>query len=186
MALEPPLQILTPWPEHLLDRFPRSPSATSVRSTSSTASSAAFSIDAPSSQSSLASGSTGWCEPTWLKQCVNLSCIERDDGAQAQENADACGFQLAANTTSKVVALQHRQHPRRTQRLCSYDSSTGVQAPLPPPTLVRQCERKAEFVDSLVGKLIRRTHLRLYADNHSRYDHPNGRDHLASLCSHPV
>jgi hypothetical protein len=41
---------------------------------------------------------------------------------------------------------QQRQHPRRT--------SIGAQARSgPPPSLVRQCDRKVSFVDSLVGKI---------------------------------
>lgn len=44
------------------------------------------------------------------------------------------------------VAPEQRQHPRRT--------SLGPVARLGcPPSLVRQCDRKVNFVDSLVGKL---------------------------------
>ena len=44
------------------------------------------------------------------------------------------------------VAPEQRQHPRRT--------NTGAVARLGcPPSLVRQCDRKVNFVDSLVGKL---------------------------------
>lgn len=44
------------------------------------------------------------------------------------------------------VAPEQRQHPRRT--------NTGAVSRLGcPPPLVRQCDRKVNFVDSLVGKL---------------------------------
>ncbi len=41
------------------------------------------------------------------------------------------------------VTQEQRQHPRRT----SVTARTGC-----PPSLVRQCDRKVSFVDSLVGK----------------------------------
>jgi hypothetical protein len=41
-----------------------------------------------------------------------------------------------------VVPAEQRQHPRR--------SSTTLNQ-RPPPQLVRQCERKVNFVDCLVG-----------------------------------
>ena len=43
------------------------------------------------------------------------------------------------------VPSEQRQHPRRTS--VGSTSRTGC-----PPTLVRQCDRKVSFVDSLVGK----------------------------------
>jgi hypothetical protein len=50
-------------------------------------------------------------------------------------------------STSTSIAPEQRQHPRRT--------STSTVARLGcPPSLVRQCDRKVNFVDSLVGKLI--------------------------------
>jgi hypothetical protein len=44
------------------------------------------------------------------------------------------------------VALEQRQHPRRTS--IGAHGRTGC-----PPSLVRQCDRKVNFVDSLVGKI---------------------------------
>ena len=44
------------------------------------------------------------------------------------------------------VAPAQRQHPRRT--CVGSTTRTGC-----PPTLVRQCDRKVNFVDSLVGKI---------------------------------
>lgn len=56
----------------------------------------------------------------------------------------------------EAVAPEVRKHPRRTQRLNSGESQDGkttTACPRPPPSLVRQSERKDNFVDSLVGKL---------------------------------
>lgn len=41
---------------------------------------------------------------------------------------------------------QKRPHPRRTSKLASRKARS-------PPSLVRQCDRKVSFVDSLVGKI---------------------------------
>ncbi len=49
------------------------------------------------------------------------------------------------------------RHPRRTRRFHQEDALGGDSAKLtvlPPPPLLRQCERKENFVDSLVGKLL--------------------------------
>lgn len=57
---------------------------------------------------------------------------------------------------SGVIAPEARKHPRRTQRLTSCESQDGkttTTGPRPPATLVRQSDRKDNFVDSLVGKL---------------------------------
>lgn len=51
------------------------------------------------------------------------------------------------------VSAEQRQHPRRTS--VGSTSRTGC-----PPSLVRQCDRKVSFVDSLVGKRHHRTHIR--------------------------
>lgn len=50
------------------------------------------------------------------------------------------------------VPSEQRQHPRRTS--VGSTSRTGC-----PPSLVRQCDRKVSFVDSLVGK--RHYHIKL-------------------------
>lgn len=47
------------------------------------------------------------------------------------------------------LPLNCRQNPRRTQRPLN---GTDLPRPRPPPQLVRQCERKDSFVDSLVGE----------------------------------
>lgn len=47
------------------------------------------------------------------------------------------------------VALDQRQHPRRTRGCHGSVPQSGS-----PPSLIRQCDRKVSFVDSLVGKLV--------------------------------
>jgi hypothetical protein len=47
--------------------------------------------------------------------------------------------------TNVEVGQEQRQHPRRT----SVSARSGC-----PPSLVRQCDRKVSFVDSLVGKTL--------------------------------
>ena len=49
---------------------------------------------------------------------------------------------------------EQRQHPRRTQPSAELCSGSGAPYPRPPPSLIRQSERKENFVDSLVGKLV--------------------------------
>jgi hypothetical protein len=62
----------------------------------------------------------------------------------------ACPRAFAKGPASKVdgvVPSELRTHPRRTN---SYSSSAP--SARPPPCLLRQSERKVNFVDNLVGK----------------------------------
>ena len=60
-----------------------------------------------------------------------------------------------ATARNSPLPLDCRQNPRRTQRASRIGSSNGAKQSesRPPPQLVRQCERKDSFVDSLVGEL---------------------------------
>lgn len=138
---------------------PRShPYGSPISSPASSSSSSLFSVDAPSSQSS--AGSTSSRSPCDIWENENENEIEKDDGsykssAEAWKFSDSSDFKqqkpvleiLHGITTSTV-------HPRRTNRKA--DGACASSFPRPPPPLVRQCERKVSFVDSLVGKLIRR------------------------------
>ena len=138
---------------------PYSPS--SVSTTSSTSSSA-FSVDAPSSQSSVSCSSVDeWANLTFENEIVtpdsaNLQRLRRPDSAFSHDNKKSCPAYLASRPLLPgVIAPSSRQHPRRTQRLNSHNPQSGLktaQHPLPPPSLVRQSERKDNFVESLVGK----------------------------------
>ncbi len=142
----------------------------SISSPASSSTSSVFSIDAPSSYSSAPSSST---------DSLNAIC-ENDSGASYFSShyhhqqvipisAEAARTTLCppkrpaprvqpARQLSEAVVPESRQHPRRTQRLTEVDphkSGSTASCPRPPPSLIRQCERKDNFVDSLVGKLTR-------------------------------
>jgi hypothetical protein len=55
-------------------------------------------------------------------------------------------IQWSKRKSNVQVPPEQRQHPRRT-------SSGGASRTGCPPSLVRQCDRKVNFVDSLVGKM---------------------------------
>ncbi|KAK2765125.1 hypothetical protein FQN54_008824 [Arachnomyces sp. PD_36] len=121
------------------------PYATSVASSASSSSSSVFSLDAVSSQSSISSTSTGPVDVIW-ENGSGSECQQGGRGAQhssdltslARQNASACN-----KVTDTVVPPELRQNPRRTNQ-------NGCSAGSKPPSLVRQCERKNSFVDSLV------------------------------------
>ena len=151
MTLAPVMPKPTSWTEHLLNGYTKSPSAYSTKSSSSTASSA-FSVDAVSSQSSVSSDSTGWYESRWLNDSSNQAC--RASSAQQWEASQAQQLLSQQNVSSLsqtiTLAPEYRQHPRRTR--LQPELHNGSNAPRPPPSLVRQSERKVNFVDSLVGE----------------------------------
>jgi hypothetical protein len=51
-----------------------------------------------------------------------------------------------------AVAPELRVHPRRTRPSAAPNAHGSAAAARPPPSLVRQCDRKDNFVESLVGK----------------------------------
>ena len=142
----------------------------STSSPVSSTSPSVFSIDAPSSQSSAPSSSTDSLNAVW----ENESDTSYFSGHHRfQQNIPTSSDEAVIITTfpttraapcvrppwqlTEAVAPESRQHPRRTQRLTEVVSQKGgstASRPRPPPSLVRQCERKDNFVDSLVGKLI--------------------------------
>ena len=125
-----------------LDSQGSGPYESSIASSASSSQTSVFS-DAASAQSSIASsvsddfrssqedGRERYCAPAQLQQKQPLD-------AHAPQ---ACQQQLSyADVTS--VPLSQRQHPRRSS-LAKHQR---------PPTLVRQADRKINFVDNLVGK----------------------------------
>ena len=146
--------------------YPYSPS---IASTASSSSDTVFSVDAPSSQSSEPS-LDGWSSlserSSWTNESESLHLEYQDIPPQVREdivdirdaNYDS-SFSYQSFKPVQTVAPESRQHPRRTQRLNTAgipDGKTGSIGPRPPPSLVRQSERKDNFVDSLVGKLTNR------------------------------
>ena len=174
MAGDPDLDASAPWPHHISSKnYPYSPS---LASTASSSSSSVFSLDAPSSQSSVSS-SAGWSSSAWNSENENENHYSTSRHISQRSNAKSSDQDVIitsympcsrpqTRSSAEAVALKSRQHPRRTQRLSSCESQDGATVslcPRPPPSLVRQSERKENFVDSLVGKLIlagcfRKTH----------------------------
>ena len=152
MALDvPPLPLPVSWPDQSYGRDRSSPSSSSPRSQTSIGSSA-FSADAPSSQSSVSSSSTPWRHSTvWgetPRWCLKTSTDENNVHVEVKPSVSHCSSQNAG-----FVDFACPPNPRRTRRLCQNESINGDRAPLPPPQLVRQTDRKVSFVDSLVGKM---------------------------------
>ena len=139
------------------------PYGSSIASSASSSSSSIFSLDAPS-QSSTASSSTNSLNAIWEHENQDAYTTAR----QASKGDDAiCGepsLKLKSHNTKhaqprvqplcEAVTPDSRRNPRRTHRLPQLNPKNGTTAPVrPPPALIRQCERKDNFVDSLVGKL---------------------------------
>ncbi len=145
---------------------PYNPATSSPASSSS---SSVFSIDAPSSKSSAPSSSTDLLNAVWENESDVSYFSSRYHHQQIIPTSSTeagiistCPTKRAApraqppRQLSEAVAPESRQHPRRTQRLTEVDPQKGgstASCPRPPPSLIRQCERKDNFVDSLVGKL---------------------------------
>lgn len=162
MAGDPDLDASASRPLHISTKdCPYSPS---LASTASSSSSSVFSLDAPSSQSSVSS-SAGWSSSAWNgeNESENQYFTSRHVSHQSSTTSSSeeefiltscpAGSRPRAQLPAEAVALESRQHPRRTQRLNSYESQDGKivsSCPRPPPSLVRQSERKENFVDSLV------------------------------------
>lgn len=135
---------------------PYSPSAAS---TTSSTSSTAFSIDAPSSQSSVSCTSNDeWSTSVCQTENQNANILSGHLRKSTIRSTDDVVLSSVPSSTSRSqlsssVAPCSRQNPRRTQRLNSHESQDGTKinsCPLPPPTLIRQSERKDNFVESLV------------------------------------
>ena len=166
MAADPDIDRSAPWSNQILKSYLNSPSATSTYSIrSSSTNTSTFSLDAPSSQSSVLSSSlTGFtsCQEWNSENGIAWSgCpTERPNTAVKDQGSTTPGTfflqQRIQFYAQAAVAPESSQHPRRTQRLNSTETDDGktIQCPRPPPSLVRQSERKHTFVDSLVGKLI--------------------------------
>ncbi|KZF20924.1 hypothetical protein L228DRAFT_182165 [Xylona heveae TC161] len=142
----------------------RHPYSSSLSSSASSSSSSVFSVDSILSQSSASSASSSRSLQALL---------ENDNDASYPSSASQCSIAritAATNTTgtesvaaslsaSKVAAgvvpSELRKHPRRTQAAapCAGQVSgacSQVPSARAPPSLVRQSERKVNFVDNLV------------------------------------
>ena len=166
MAGDLDLDASASWPHCISTKHhPYSPS---LASTASSSSSSVFSLDASSSQSSVSS-SAGWSSSAWHSENENENQYLTSRHISQQSTTSASDEEVIitsylpcsqpqAHSPAEAVCPGSRQNPRRTQRLNSYelqDGKTVSSCPRPPPSLVRQSERKENFVDSLVGKLTR-------------------------------
>ena len=128
--------------------YPYSPS---IASSASSSSYSVFSADGQSSQSS-APSSVKSASANWESEVAAISG-QHEYHVQSSVSQLARGRVAQVNqprpSADAVVAPELRQHPRRTQT----DPQNAAFNARPPP-LVRQCERKDNFVESLVGKLI--------------------------------
>ena len=135
------------------------PSASSACSSSSSI----FSQDDRSSQSSAPSSSKSFLNVPWDSELpaayVNEPLKAQPNEAEAAQTSIQSLPQSTATCASQTdcqVPKELRQNPRRTQSAAQANSDGG--APVsgcirPPPPLIRQCDRKDNFVDSLVGEL---------------------------------
>ena len=169
MASDPDLNRSAQWPHHVNYAQPAKftyPYSPSIASTASSSSDSVFSVDAPSSQSSECSSdswSTSTDQSSWSHEPEHPYLQDSDATAQLSEDFASTNRCLSPKFRTsypvyavQAVAPESRQHPRRTQRLESVeckDGKTRSLCPRAPPPLVRQSERKDNFVDSLVGKL---------------------------------
>ena len=163
MAADLHKENIAPWIYGAHRNYSDSPSAASTKSSSSSDSYSALSVDEPSAQSSVSSTSIGWSnvhyeneDPRW-----GQPASEAYYHVRYIPNGNTCSYKSQTSPLpqphTKCVAPEARQNPRRTQRLNSSESQEGnfaSQFLRPPPPLVRQSERKVNFVDSLVGELM--------------------------------
>lgn len=114
------------------------PYASSISSSASSSSSSVFSLDA---QSSISSTATNPVDVIW----------ENDvDGQLAGRNVTCPRAFKGLPKADGSVPPELRMHPRRTN-----NTAANGPAARPPPCLLRQSERKVNFVDNLVGKSCR-------------------------------
>ena len=162
MACGPDINEAARWPHHInITQTSKvtCPYSPSIASTASSSSDSVFSVDAPSSQSSASSDS--WSSSSdrssWISETEDTYFRSRDSLVQpAEEFVSTIVSAYGAANIVPPIPSESRQHPRRTQRLNSsesQDGKSGIPCVRPPPSLVRQSDRKDNFVDSLVGKL---------------------------------
>lgn len=130
------------------DGYTRSLASSPTSSTSSI-----FSLDAPSSQSSVSSTSSSWDSDNDSAYSVNQVVPQQHNVYTAITAIEESKARIVHIDPVKAVASESRQHPRRTQAPTQIDGPLANTVPRPPPSLVRQSERKDNFVESLVGEL---------------------------------
>ena len=177
------------------------PYSSSIASSASSSSSSVFSVDCFSSQSSAPSSSKSLLNVGWESEQgpVNVNeggSVNISEYLQQTSSNWSCELSNPVSSSTvteaqhpiEVLAPELRQHPRRTQPLAQHNlqfgvvSSSGVR---PPPSLVRQCDRKDNFVESLVGKLtirVKEAFIYLHLCQTQRHYHTYDRGYMAALC----
>ncbi|KAE8374815.1 hypothetical protein BDV26DRAFT_300025 [Aspergillus bertholletiae] len=117
------------------------PYASSISSSASSSSSSVFSLDGVSSHASISSASTNPVDVIW----ENDGEYQTTGRGLGPSHASLRGN--AVKAADAAVPPELRKHPRRTN---SGIQSNGVSCARPPPCLLRQSERKVNFVDNLV------------------------------------
>ncbi|KAL1998109.1 hypothetical protein VTN02DRAFT_6849 [Thermoascus thermophilus] len=131
------------------------PYASSIASSASSSSSSIFSLDCVSSQSSISSSSTNPVDVIWENEASGESQVTGRGLVHSNESASRClrgGIRGSApKVADAAVPPELRKHPRRTScnNVAPLNGAPSA-CPRPPPSLVRQCERKVSFVDNLV------------------------------------
>ena len=144
---------------NLATNYPYTPSIASSASSSVTS---IFSAEAHSSQSSAPSSSKSAAHVAWDTETSesehedHISPTEQTSAYQATTVIRSKAVEAASHCRPwhEAVAPELRQHPRRTQPAANATATNGCPVARAPPSLVRQCDRKDNFVESLVGKLI--------------------------------
>ncbi|EAW08910.1 putative G1/S-specific cyclin Pcl5 [Aspergillus clavatus NRRL 1] len=122
------------------------PYASSISSSASSSSSSVFSLDSLSSQSSISSTSTNPVDVIWENEGEYQVAGRSLTTASGSRVFARGGLPKAADP---AVAPELRKHPRRTNS-CMVQSNGIPGATRPPPCLLRQSDRKVNFVDNLV------------------------------------
>ena len=141
------------------------PYSSSLASSAASSYASVFSAEAQSSRSSALSSSKSSPRTAW-----NSDDLDSLIGTAHQVSSVDIICHKAENDISRPladrrriledsVAPELRQHPRRTQASTQVDLQNGHPIARPPPALVRQCDRKENFVESLVGKINNSTHI---------------------------
>lgn len=132
------------------------PYTSSIASSASSSSSSIFSLDCVSSQSSISSSSTHTVDVIWENEASGETPVTGRGVAQSSESSSRYprgGVRAnVAKVADTAVPPELRKNPRRTNSLGVSSNGAPSSCVRAPPSLVRQCERKVNFVDNLVGK----------------------------------
>lgn len=128
------------------------PYTSSIASSASSSSSSIFSLDCVSSQSSISSSSTHTVDVIWENEASGETPLTGRGVAQSSESRYPRGGVRpnVSKLADTAVPPELRKNPRRTNSLGVSSNGAPSSCVRAPPSLVRQCERKVNFVDNLV------------------------------------